>query len=98
MSNIPLNIRPKVPYFEDPKILDLRNLERRLFRAWCIWLCNPSLFRKQEKERKAEFQLLPKEMEKQILSTFKKCNRTKLIEMTNANKDYLHFELSLKVH
>ena len=27
---------------EDPEILNLRNLERQLFRAWCIWLCTQS--------------------------------------------------------
>ncbi len=46
----------------DPKIIDLRNLERKLFRAWCIWLCNPSLNNFQESRRKDQFILLADEM------------------------------------
>tara|TARA_Y100001968_G_C19451272_1_gene768829 strand:+ start:1409 stop:2662 length:1254 start_codon:yes stop_codon:yes gene_type:complete len=45
-----------------PEILKLRNLERQLFRAWCIWLCNPSLHENQEKRKKEQFQQLAEEM------------------------------------
>ena len=40
---------------DDPKILHLRRLERNLFRAWCIWLCNPALIESQETRRKKQF-------------------------------------------
>ena len=47
-------------------ILRLRELERKLFRAWCIWLCNPALFKNQEERRKETFILIAKEMEKEL--------------------------------
>ena len=45
-----------------PETIKLRDLERKLFRAWCIWLCNPSNSANQEKRRKEQFQVLAKEM------------------------------------
>ncbi len=48
---------------ESPKALKLRNLERRLFKAWCIWLCNPALTSGQEIQRKKHFQEVAQEME-----------------------------------
>ena len=36
-----------------PRIIKLRNLERQLFRAWCIWLCNPSNRKSQEKKKRS---------------------------------------------
>ncbi len=48
---------------EDPQSLRFRNLERRLFRAWCIWLCNPSLLKKQPKK---QFQVVAQELEDQL--------------------------------
>ena len=42
--------------------MKLRNLERQLFRAWCIWLCNPSLNKGQEDRRKQQFQQLAEGM------------------------------------
>ncbi len=51
------------------KVLKLRNLERKLFYAWCMWLCRPSLFKQQERKRKEQFQIQAGEMEKELLST-----------------------------
>ena len=47
-----------------PRIIKLRNLERQLFRAWCIWLCNPSNRKSQEEQRKDQFQVLAEELDK----------------------------------
>ncbi len=41
----------------------LRLLERKLFRAWCIWLCSPNLNSYQEEICRDQFQTLAKEME-----------------------------------
>tara|TARA_Y100001968_G_scaffold333318_1_gene395459 strand:- start:8346 stop:9590 length:1245 start_codon:yes stop_codon:yes gene_type:complete len=48
---------------EDKNILNLRNLERQLFRAWCIWLCNPSKNEHQEDRRQEQFHLLALRLE-----------------------------------
>ena len=51
----------------NPKALKLRNLERKIFRAWCIWLCNPALTQWQENKRKEQFQSVAREIESQLL-------------------------------
>ena len=51
---------------ECPGILDLRLLERKLFRSWCIWLCQPSLLKKQEQFKQEQFQRFAREMETHI--------------------------------
>ncbi len=33
---------PLVWGMKDPQVVPLRQLERRLFRAWCMWLCQPA--------------------------------------------------------
>ena len=50
-----------------PKALKLRNLERKLFRAWCLWLCQPSLIQSQDNWRREQFQRLAQEMEYSFL-------------------------------
>ncbi len=41
----------------DTKSLRLRNLERQLFRAWCIWLCQPRMNQNEELKAKENFQI-----------------------------------------
>tara|TARA_Y100001968_G_scaffold310549_1_gene331608 strand:+ start:828 stop:2081 length:1254 start_codon:yes stop_codon:yes gene_type:complete len=48
---------------EENKTVELRILERKLFRAWCIWLCQPSLFENMEIRKKNNFQNIAREME-----------------------------------
>ena len=66
----------------DPRIIELRQLERNLFRAWCIWLCQPSLFKSQEMIRQKEFQELAKKMELVI-----KNNSNRFLDTNNISKD-----------
>ncbi len=40
---------------ENPKVIPLRQLERLLFRAWCMWLCYPTGSARQEKENRDRF-------------------------------------------
>ncbi|MCC0175787.1 glutathione S-transferase family protein [Waterburya agarophytonicola K14] len=40
---------------EDSQVLPLRQLERLLFRAWCVWLCQRSIFPGQEKNSRQQF-------------------------------------------
>tara|TARA_B100000700_G_C14985092_1_gene828411 strand:- start:127 stop:1383 length:1257 start_codon:yes stop_codon:yes gene_type:complete len=40
---------------DNKNTLILRNLEREIFRHWCIWLCYPSLTKKQEENKKNQF-------------------------------------------
>ena len=43
---------PLGPSLKEPRVMQLRQLERLLFRAWCQWLCVPGL--SEEQERRAE--------------------------------------------
>ncbi len=54
---------------EDHRAIELRQLERQLFGAWCRWLCSPALTRGQEIKRKEQFQALAKKMEAEFLQT-----------------------------
>ena len=36
--------------------LELRQLERLLFRAWCLWLCSPGLSPRQQRQARTQFQ------------------------------------------
>ncbi len=47
---------------EDPKIFNIRTLERTLFRSWCIWLCNPSTSPREEDKRKQKFLTIATEL------------------------------------
>ena len=38
-----------------PTVLPLRQLERRLFREWCMWLCSPPRSARQEQESRSRF-------------------------------------------
>ncbi len=40
---------------KDPYVMDFRKLERDLFRAWCMWLCNPAFNESTENRRKNNF-------------------------------------------
>ena len=51
---------------ESSKALKLRNLERKLFRAWCLWLCNPALVNWQQEQRKESFQAIAQSMEESL--------------------------------
>jgi len=39
----------------DPAVLPLRRLERLLFRAWCSWLCYPTMSAAQEQRNRQQF-------------------------------------------
>ena len=49
-----------------PRTLQLRNLERKFFRAWCIWLCNPSFRPSQESRRKEQYKVVAEELEQRL--------------------------------
>ena len=57
---------------EKPEILDLRNLERKLFRAWCIWLCNPSFTKGQAVRKEEQFKLIAQEVDDRLSKTTSK--------------------------
>ncbi len=50
----------------DENNLRLRNLERYLFRSWCIWLCTPRLSQTQEEKCKEQFQRIANELENEL--------------------------------
>ncbi len=54
---------------EKPEILDLRNLERKLFRAWCIWLCNPSFSKGQALRKEKQFRSIAQEVDDRLSKT-----------------------------
>jgi glutathione S-transferase len=39
----------------DPAVMPLRQLERLLFRAWCLWLCYPSRSPKEDQRSRDQF-------------------------------------------
>ena len=47
----------------DRRVRALRDLERLLFRAWCIWLCTPGLNERQERQARDQFQSVARQME-----------------------------------
>ena len=58
----PLGPRP----FDDPLVLQLRQLERLLFRAWCQWLCTPGLDAAAEQRCRLQFQRYASAMEEAL--------------------------------
>jgi len=52
--------------FEDPTVLQLRQLERLLFRAWCLWLCTPGLSSSEEQRAQQQFQRFASAMEEAL--------------------------------
>lgn len=51
---------------EEPQIRNLRQLERRLFSAWCQWLCKPGLNARQQRAAKDHFQAIARRMEQEL--------------------------------
>ncbi|MBA2748208.1 MAG: glutathione S-transferase family protein [Tatlockia sp.] len=52
-----------------PTVLPLRQLERRLFREWCMWLCNPPSSARQEQESRDRFTNMAKKVEAALGAT-----------------------------
>ena len=50
----------------DPDVRQLRQLERLLFRAWCVWLCSPGLNARQEQQAQQQFQAVARRMEEAL--------------------------------
>ena len=50
----------------DRRVRRLRELERLLFRAWCVWLCSPGLREDQERRARDQFQRVAAQMEEAI--------------------------------
>jgi glutathione S-transferase len=53
----------------DPQVLILRSLERRLFRAWCTWLCYPTSSTRQEQDNRQQFIVAVNQIENALGST-----------------------------
>lgn len=54
---------------QHPLVIPLRKLERLLFRAWCSWLCYPTMFRTQEENNRQQFIEVVKEVEASLNAT-----------------------------
>ena len=54
---------------EDAVVLPLRQLERRMFRAWCHWLCRPGRTPAEEAEAQAQFERVAAAMEQALAAT-----------------------------
>ena len=52
-----------------PQAMDLRRLERLLFRAWCIWLCTPGLNTHQQQQGREQFQDIARRFEQALQRT-----------------------------
>ena len=53
----------------DRQVLPLRQLERILFRAWCMWLCRPSLSERQDRNAREQFIEVVQEVEAALAAT-----------------------------
>ncbi|OAB59175.1 glutathione S-transferase [Phormidium willei BDU 130791] len=53
----------------DRQVLPLRQLERVLFRAWCVWLCRPSLSERQDRNAREQFIEVVQEVEAALAAT-----------------------------
>ncbi|MGC6483869.1 MAG: glutathione S-transferase family protein [Synechococcus sp.] len=49
-----------------PQVRELRQLERLLFRAWCIWLCSPGLSSRQDERARGQFQAIAQQVEQAL--------------------------------
>ncbi|MBF2016875.1 MAG: glutathione S-transferase family protein [Rivularia sp. T60_A2020_040] len=54
---------------QDSKVLPLRQLERLLFRAWCAWLCYPTVSPQQEQRNREQFTQVVAKVEEALAST-----------------------------
>jgi glutathione S-transferase len=54
---------------KDPIVLSLRRLERLLFRAWCQWLCYPTLSLQQDRRSREQFAEIVAKVEEALAST-----------------------------
>lgn len=54
---------------EDPKVLPLRQLERSLFRAWCMWLCYPARWPLGENNNRSQFVRVVAQVEAELGQT-----------------------------
>ena len=54
---------------KDPLVMPLRRLERRLFRAWCSWLCYPTRSPQEEQCNRKNFTEVVAEVEQALAST-----------------------------
>ena len=52
-----------------PKVIPLRRLERLLFRAWCMWLCYPSMLPGQDNRNRQQFVEVVEEVERTLALT-----------------------------
>lgn len=52
----------------DKRVRRLRELERLLFRAWCLWLCRPRLSSRQDVRAREQFQTVAGQMEAALLA------------------------------
>lgn len=60
---------PLVYGMEDPRVLPLRQLERLLFRAWCMWLCYPPRSAQQDRNAGDQFKQVVAKTEAAFAST-----------------------------
>jgi len=54
---------------DEPRVRQLRHLERQLFSAWCRWLCYPSYSQQDEQKKKQLFIQVAKVVDKVLSST-----------------------------
>ncbi len=54
---------------QHPQVIPLRRLERLLFRAWCSWLCTPSILPGQDQHNRRQFVEVVAEVEKALAVT-----------------------------
>ncbi|AII43931.1 hypothetical protein KR100_11240 [Synechococcus sp. KORDI-100] len=51
---------------ESDRAMHLRQLERLLFRAWCLWLCSPGLTKRQQDQARDQFQAVARRLEQEM--------------------------------
>ncbi|NEP33497.1 MULTISPECIES: glutathione S-transferase family protein [unclassified Moorena] len=61
--------KPLEQSMKDPAVINLRQLERLLFRAWCTWLCYPTRSSKEEQNHQDQFVKVVEMVENALSST-----------------------------
>lgn len=54
---------------KDPRVVPLRQLERLLFRAWCMWLCYPTRSSRDEHRNREQFEAVVAKVEATLAQT-----------------------------
>lgn len=69
LASLESEFGPLYKSMNEQRVIELRNLERRLFQYWCRWLCYPSRDQEDEQISEKEFLQVAKAVDNALAST-----------------------------